>query len=101
MIKALTPNFAIMPALVPPTLDSLMPPVSGLFAPKELRPELDALVPESSPGAKTSLLLGPKGWHSGSTSSLTTVEVKPLPPRPIQCAGTSSILKLRFDILTR
>src|SRR5208283_502193 len=44
-----------------PVLLSLMPPVSGLLAPQESRPELAALVPERKPGAKISLLFFPKG----------------------------------------
>jgi len=48
-------------AEVPPALDSLMVPVSGLLAPQERRPELAAWVPESRPGAKTSLLFLPSG----------------------------------------
>ncbi len=61
MIRALTPNFAIIPALVPPTLLSLIPPVKGLLAPQEFLPLFAAVVPERSPGANTSLLFGPRG----------------------------------------
>ena len=58
----------ILPA-VPPAFDSLMPPVSGLLAPADRRPELAAAVPDSRPGAKTSLLFGPSGWQVGGTSA--------------------------------
>src|SRR5512136_1551939 len=52
-----------------PALDSLMPPVSGDLPPTETRADVGAAVPVNMPGEKTSLLLGPSGWHSGGTSS--------------------------------
>jgi hypothetical protein len=55
------PNLAIICAEVPPALLSLMPPVKGLFEPTESRPEFEATVPVSKPGANTSLLFGPSG----------------------------------------
>ena len=61
MIRALTPSWPASGPTVPPALASLMVPVSGLLAPKERRPELAARVPESRPGAKTSLLCGAEG----------------------------------------
>ena len=79
---------------VPPALDSLIPLVNGLFAPAENRPELAQEVPESIPGAKTSLLYLPSGWQVGFTSLATTVDVKPLPPIPIHSSGTSSMVAL-------
>jgi len=37
MIRALTPSFANIPALVPPTLLSLIPPVNGEIARKIIK----------------------------------------------------------------
>ncbi len=100
MIRALMPRRANIWAAVPPTLLSLMPPVSGLLAPQERRPELEAEVPERRPGAKTSLLLGPRGWQAGGTSLATMVEVRARPPRPAQAAGVSSVRVVRSVRLT-
>jgi hypothetical protein len=60
---------------VPPELLSLMPPVRGLLAPTEMRPDWTAVVPLRRPGAKMSLLLFPRGWQVGFTSFATNVEV--------------------------
>ena len=100
-ISALMPSLASILAAVPPALDSLMPPVSGLLAPAEMRPELAAAVPESRPGANTSLLLGPSAWQVGGTSAATMVEVRARPPKPAQAAGTGSMLVVRSVMLTR
>src|SRR5512133_4393705 len=100
-IRALMPRRANIWAAVPPTLLSLMPPVSGLLAPADRRPELDAAVPESSPGANTSLLLGPRAWQVGGTSFATMVDVRARPPRPAHSAGTSSTTVVRSGRFTR
>jgi hypothetical protein len=44
-----------------PAFDSLIPPVNGDFAPTEIRADVAAVVPVTIPGAKTSLLFGPRG----------------------------------------
>ena len=100
-IRALMPRRANIWAAVPPTLLSLMPPVSGLFAPADRRPELDAAVPDSRPGANTSLLLGPRAWQVGGTSFATMVEVRARPPRPAHSIGTSSMAVVRSVMFTR
>jgi len=74
----------------PPALDSLMPPVRGLLPPTEIRPELGAMDPASNPGATTSLLLGPRGWQRGGTSSATTLDVNARPPKRRYFSGSSS-----------
>jgi hypothetical protein len=77
-----------------------MPPVSGLLPPKEVRPLLGAAgVPVTHPGAITSLLLGPSGWQSGSTSSQVIAEVKPRPAQRDHLSGTSSYVTERFVML--
>ncbi len=101
MISALQPIFASLWAEVPPEFDSLMVPVSGLLAPAEIRPELEAAVPESKPGAKTSLFLGPKAWQVGGTSAATILDVSPRPPWPAQFSGTSSMDVERSVMFTR
>lgn len=78
-----------------------MVPVRGLFAPTESLPEEGALVPERSPGAKTSLLNGPRGSHPGGTSSATIREVRALPPRRAYFSGRSSNLTSREVMLRR
>ena len=101
MMRALMPSLASICAAVPPELLSLMPPVSGLLAPAESRPELAAGVPVRRPGAKQRMFWGPRGWQVGGTSAATMVEVRPRPPRPAQAAGTASILVLRSVMFTR
>jgi len=85
---------------VPPELDSLMPPVSGLLPPTDIRPELAAGVPDKVPGANTSLLLGPSGWQVGGTSAATTVLVKARPPKVTHSAGTASVVTFKTVIST-
>jgi len=92
---------AIFWAKVPPVLLSLIPPVSGLLAPQERRPELAALVPERKPGAKISLLFLPSGWQVGLTSLATNVEVRPRPARPAYSSGHSSVVMALVPISTR
>ncbi len=101
MISALISIRANCCAVVPPELLSLIPPVSGLFAPQDIRPDWAAAVPLSNPGAKTNLLLGPKAWQVGITSLATIVEVRALPPRPTHSAGTSSVVVVKLVMLTR
>ena len=72
---AAIPSLAKCWAAVPPAFDSLMVPVNGLFPPALSRPEHGAAVPLSSPGARISLFLGPKGSHRPGTSPATIVEV--------------------------
>ncbi|KAF5040287.1 hypothetical protein DSECCO2_535060 [anaerobic digester metagenome] len=100
-MSALTPSFARRWAAVPPELLSFIPPVSGLLAPTDKRPEFAAFVPANRPGANTNLFLLPNGLQVGSTSSEIIVEVNPLPPRVFHLSGTSSIEKESFDIFTR
>jgi len=59
-----------------------MPPVSGLLVPMESRPDIEAAVPLNIPGAITSLLSAPSGWHKGGTSLAMMVDVRALPPSP-------------------
>src|SRR6266496_1512015 len=98
MTTALMPSTASCRATLPPELHSLMVPVSGLLQPTESRPALEAMVPVSSPGASTSLLLGPSGWQVGGTSAATIVEVRARPPKPSQALGAGSTVLLRSDI---
>jgi hypothetical protein len=44
------------------------------------------------PGEKTILLLGPRGWQSGGTSSATRVDVKARPARYLYFSGMASNL---------
>src|SRR5512144_1344845 len=86
-IMAARPSLATFWLERPPALLSLIPPVRGLFPPKEIRPLLGAAgEPLTHPGAMTILLFGPSGWHIGSTSSKTIDEVR---PRPAQRAHFS------------
>ncbi len=81
-MTAAYPSRAIAWPAWPPALASLMPPVSGLLQPTEMRPLVEAADPVSMPGAKTSLLAALSGWQRGSTSALTTRDVMARPPRP-------------------
>ena len=58
---ALIPRRAISCGIPDPELVSLMPPVRGDFAPTEMRALVGAAVPVTIPGAKTTLLLDPRG----------------------------------------
>ncbi|MBP1628865.1 MAG: hypothetical protein H6Q00_3340 [Holophagaceae bacterium] len=100
-MRACISSLASIRAAVPPALDSLMPPVRGLLAPADKRPELAAEVPVSIPGAKTSLLFGPRGWQDGGTSWATTVEVRARPPNPAQESGTGPSRDASFVRSTR
>ncbi len=77
---------------VPPALDSLMPPVSGLLQPTEIRPEEPAVVAQSVPGAKTSLFSGPRGWQVGGTSLQMTAVVRARPASPAYSPRRSSLI---------
>ncbi len=75
-----------------PAFDSFMPLVSGDLAPIEILEAVGALVPVTNPGAKISLLSGPRGWQVAGTSSYTIVDVSPLPPRFLYDSGIPSSL---------
>ncbi len=87
---ATIPSFAREYATVPPTLLSLMPPVSGLFAPTERRPVFTKVVPVKYPGAKISLFSLPRGSVVAGTSLFTIIEVSARPPSIEYSSGTSS-----------
>eukprot|EP00831_Metopus_contortus_P073582 TRINITY_DN67123_c0_g1_i1.p1 TRINITY_DN67123_c0_g1~~TRINITY_DN67123_c0_g1_i1.p1 ORF type:complete len:188 (-),score=35.16 TRINITY_DN67123_c0_g1_i1:71-634(-) len=95
--QALIPALAKSWAEVPPELLSFIPFVKGLFPPAESLPVFAAVVPDNNPGAKTSLLFFPRGWHKGSTSDATTAEVSPLPPSELRFSGTSSIHAFKVE----
>ena len=57
---------------MPPALDSLMPRVSGLFAPTESRPPVETRIPASGPAASARMLSGPNGSAVGGTCSVTS-----------------------------
>src|SRR5450830_1540600 len=63
-----------------PALASLIPPVSGDLPPTDSRAEVGAELPVTMPGEKISLLLGPRGWAVGGTSSAVRVLVSHRPP---------------------
>ena len=84
-----------------PALVSLMVPVRGDFPPTEMRALVGAAVPVTIPGAKTTLLLGPRGWQFGSTSSHTMLEVSQRPPLNLYFSGTSWYLTAQSFMLTR
>src|SRR3990172_5568009 len=67
-----------------------MPPVSGLLPPIEIRPEVGAEVPKSTPGAITRTLSGPSGSHFGSHSSSRIFAERARPPRSFRSAGKAS-----------
>ena len=85
----------------PPELDSLIVPVSGLFAPTDMRPELGADVPLRSPGAKIILLFLPRAWQVGLTSSLTKLEVSARPPSRAYSSGTAPTFTFKVVMSTR
>ena len=60
MMMPAMPSRANAFAALPPALDSLIVPVSGLLAPIDRRPEHGAPVPPNHPGAMTSVLAAPK-----------------------------------------
>ena len=57
-----------------------------------MRPEEGAAVPDTQPGAHTTLFAASSGWHVGGTYSATTVEDSPLPPSSRHRSGTYSYL---------
>src|SRR5690554_124536 len=100
IMMAASPSRAIFCPERPPAFDSLIPPVSGLFAPKEVRPLLGAAgEPVTQPGAMTSLLCGPSGWQVGSTSSNMMCDVNPRPAQRAHFSGTSSYVAVRSVML--
>ena len=64
-----------------------MPPVSGLLPPTESRPEVGAAVPDTTPGASTNTLSGPRGSQVGSHSSVRILADSPRPPSSFQASG--------------
>jgi len=64
-----------------------MPPVRGLFAPIEIRPEVGAVVPDRTPGAITSTLSGPSGSQVGSHSRVRILAESPRPPSSFHSSG--------------
>src|SRR5262245_50649615 len=68
-----------------------MPWVSGLFPPIEMRPEVGAALPESTPGAITSTLPGPSGSQVGSHSSSRMRAESARPPRSFHASGKGTI----------
>src|SRR5437667_8320472 len=74
----------------PPAFASLMPLVSGLLPPIEIRPEVGADVPERTPGAITRTFSGPNGSHFGSHSSSRIRADKARPPKIFQSAENGS-----------
>ncbi len=85
------PSRAKSCAACPPAFASLIPPVRGLLQPTERRPDIAAMLPLSMPGAITSLLSSPSGWHSGGTSLDTIADVRALPPIPAYAPGGTSV----------
>ncbi len=67
--------------MVPPELDSLMPPVSGLLQPMDRRLEVDRMVPEKKPVVKMRTLSGPSGSQVGSQYSVSSLATMPRPPK--------------------
>src|SRR4030042_5217327 len=84
-----------------PAFDSLIPPVSGDFAPTEIRAAVGAGVPVTIPGEKTNLLFDPNGWHKGGTFSDTIVYVGARPAQYLYASGNFSSLYDWSFILTR
>ena len=66
----------------PPGIAFLDAAGKGDLPPTEMRPALAAGAPVRSPGARTSLLAGPRGWQAGGTSSRMRREVRARPPSP-------------------
>src|SRR3990172_3412280 len=77
-----------------------MPPVNGLLQPTEIRPEVGAEEPDSTPGASTRILSGPRGSQAGSHSFNRILADSARPPRNFQSAGNSSVVTVRLVILT-
>src|SRR5581483_2410014 len=86
---------------VPPPLDSLTVPVSGLLPPTEMRCEDEALVPPRSPGQKISLLLRPSGSQVGGISSRQKRATSARPPSRCQPSGTGSSFASSRSMSTR
>ena len=78
-----------------------MPFVGGLLPPIEMRPEVGADVPASTPGAMTSTLSGPSGSQLGSHSASRIFEERPRPPSSFQSAGRGSISTVWAVMSTR
>ncbi len=98
--SALTPRRARSEPPFPPQLASLTPPVRGLLPPMESLPELDRLVPPKSPGAKMSLLFGPRGSHWGGTSVSSIFAMSARPPRRSYSGRTDSHFASKRSIFT-
>ena len=84
-----------------PAFASLMPPVSGLLAPTDMRPEVGAEVPERTPGANTNTLSGPSGSQVGSHSSSRIRADSARPPSIFQASGYGSVVAVWFNMSTR
>ena len=85
----------------PPAFASLIPFVSGLFPPTDVRPQDGAFVPARSPVATINLFSGPSGSHLGGTSLLSILAINPLPPMRRNSSGSSSIFASNAPILIR
>ena len=61
--------------------------IAALQQPTEMRPEVGAAVPLSTPGASTSTFSGPSGSHFGLHSSSRIFAERPRPPSSCHFAG--------------
>ena len=77
---------------MPPAFASLMPPVSGLLPPMEMRPLVGAAVPAITPGAITSTLSGPRGSQAGSHSFSRIFAESARPPSSFHSSGNGWML---------
>ncbi len=85
----------------PPTLASLIPPVSGLLQPTLSRPEVGAEVPERTPGASTSRFSAPSGSHFAFFRSRRRILAdSPRPPRSSHSFGRFSVDTFRVAMFT-
>ena len=95
------PSLSSFWAVGPPAFASLIPRVSGLLPPTEMRPHEGASVPDSGPQAITSLASVPSGSVLGGTSLVSILAHSPLPPTTVNSSARSSNLVSRRLISTR